>query len=711
MIESKNKISISQMQILMIFNILGSSLLTFPKLISINSANSFLFAIIFGTIISVFFTTIIIYCLNLSNQESLNDFLEDTFGAFIAKFILVLFVLKILFSLTITLNSFVTMTQNILLPKTNTNITLLLFLALSAYLCYKEQSVRAKTAQIIFYIFLFYILFFVITSFFKLNISNIPNLFDINAIDISKGSIYTMLSFSSIIFFYFDYFYLEKKEKVMKASINVITLVGIIFIIFTIVSISIFSLNGIKFLTYPTFDAMSRMSIGNTFITRNEAIVFNFWIFIIFSFVSAGVFYAHLLLSNIFNIKKINNKLYLLFFCLALFAFNIINFDENKLKLYDAYLSIFLIVFLPIIIILKYKINTQLKTVALFLLVPFILGSCSDKIELENRRFVYEIFIDKNIDEFILTYDYVQINNSKEQSLMSNTVKNETLLGCINDAYMSNENLLDFRQVKTIALSKELINDKDMLIGTFNLLAKNNQVGNNTLIVTYDKATTDYTASGIKKEDSISYYLTNFLENNKNNYITSINFDLDSSLIKLRNNETLILPNLTKKESFSLNGSSIISDFNYIGFMDLDATKGYALLEENANEVPIAFNYNNNQYFTKISNSKSKVSFYEQDNKLYVIYKIKVDINYIDKEFYSNYQSIETFTSIINSNIETMCYETFNFFKDLNVDGLYLADKLHKQNPKLYKKYYSETFLKDINIILEIDTNINKTFN
>ncbi len=63
--------------------------------------------------------------------------------------------------------------------------------------------------------------------------------------------------------------------------------------------------------------------------------------------------------------------------------------------------------------------------------------------------------------------------------------------------------------------------------------------------------------------------------------------------------------------------------------------------------------------------------------------------------------------SIINNDIETMCNDTFNYFKNINIDGLYLKEKLKKQNPKLLEKYDSDSFLKDINLILELNTNIN----
>ncbi len=714
MIEQKNKISIHQMQILMLFNILGCSILTFPKLISKASNNAFVFSIILGILFAVFSTFLILYSLKESNGTSFNEFLKDTCGTFFSKIIILVFLTKIVFSLSTILNIFVRMTNNILLPKTNSSLILFLFLLLTGYLCYKEQSVRAKTSQVIFYIFLLYILVFVVVSIFNIKIENLPNVLNANSIDLFQGSLTTFFAFSSIIFFYFEYFYIEKKETIIKSSIGVIVLTGLLVLLFTLICISTFTLVGVRYLSFPTFDAMARISVANSFITRNEALVLNFWIFVIFSFVATGVFYGHLLFADFFNLKNINNKFYIFLISFILFVMNMLEINETILKIVDLYISVFLMIVLPIIFLLKTKlsINSQ-KTIALFLIVPILLTSCYDKIELEDRRFVYEIYIDKNLDDFVMTYDYPRIDEAKNEQLKILSSKDKTILGCINKAYMANENALDFRQVKTIILSDELTKDERMLKEVFDLLSRNNQVGNNTIIASYSGEEKNLIQDGMTIESSLSFFLENFLKNNKNNYITSTNFDIDSVLLKLRNGETIMLPVITKQTQFEVTGSNVITDFIHQGDINIDLIKGYAFLKSNANETPIVFNYNNKDIFVKVMKSKSKINFYENNDKLYVTFDIKVDINYMNSDF-SDEQNRNTspLTHIINDKVENLCISTFNYFKGKNIDGLYLKNKLEQQNPKLYKKYYSnnEAFLNDLNIILKIDSQIESNY-
>ncbi len=295
MIESKNKISIHQMQILTIFNILGSSFLTFPKLISKSSDSSFIFSIILGILFIVVSTILIICSLKVTDTNNFNDFFEKVLGHLLTKIIYIVFILKIIFSLTIITSTFVDMTESILLPKTSSYIILISFLSLSSYLCYKEQSVRAKTSQLIFYIFILYIIFFIFVSMFKLQTENLPNLLYIKEENLVLGSFVTFFSFSSIIYFFFDFFFVDNKSQFLKSSINVVLLTGIMFLFITLISISTFTLTGVTFLSYPSFDTMSRLSITNSFITRSEAIVFMFWIFVIFSFITTGIFYGHLI--------------------------------------------------------------------------------------------------------------------------------------------------------------------------------------------------------------------------------------------------------------------------------------------------------------------------------------------------------------------------------------------------------------------------------
>ncbi len=714
MIEKKNKISIHQMQILMIFNILGSSLLTFPKLISKASNDSFVFSIALGLILTLFSTFLIISSLKQTDAKSFNDFFKSTFGLFLTKIILLIFIVKIVVSLSSIIIIFLKMTESILLPKTNVNIVIITFLLLSSYLCYKEQSVRAKTSQMIFYIFMIYIFLFILASMFNLKTENLPNMLHFRKDELFNGSLITLFSFSSIIYFFFDYFYVEKKDNILKSSLNVVLLTGLLFLFITIIAISTFTLRGITFIPYPTFDTMSRLAIANSFITRSEAIVFNFWIFVIFSFVTTGMFYGHLALSEVIGTKKINNKYYIFIFGIIIYIICSLNINEAYLKLTDIYISLFLMIILPIVIIFKnYFSNKKPIALVVLLLIPLFLTSCTDKVELEDRRFVYELLIDKQDNNFVMTYDYSEIGSTKNEVLSTLETKSPTLLGCINKAYMSNENKLDFKQIKTIIISEKLLKDEKMLVELFNLLSENNEVGNNTIIISYDGNKEDIIKNDLEKQLSVSYFLTNFIKNNKNSYNTSINFDIDSILLKIRNNRTVILPSIKKDKQFKLDGGVMFTDFKYEGNVSDDIVKGYSLLEENGSETPISFKYNNSETFAKVLNSSSKVSFYEKDNKLYVEYKIKVLAKYLDPVYRNDLStSKEKTISHVNTELLSLCENTFKFFIDNNVDSICLQEKLKQQDIKLYEKYKNDnaTFLKNINPIFNISTKLDETF-
>ncbi len=711
MIETKNKISIHQLQILIIFNILGSSFLTFPKLISKSAGNSFLFSIILGTAFVALSAYLILYSLSLKNSENTIEFFENTFGKFVTKIIVLLFIFKIVVSLVPVVTIFLDMTKNILLPKTNENIILILFLLLTCYLCYKEQSVRAKTSQLIFYIFILYILFFVVVSMFSLNLETLPNVTYVTLSNLTQGSFVTLFSFSSIIYLFFDYYYVSKKDSIIKSSVLVLSLLGLLLLFMSVIAISTFTLQGVTFLDFPAFDTMSRLSISNSFITRSEAIVFNFWIFVIFSYVATGVFYGHLLIYEIVKIQKINKKIYIFLFAGLIFLLCSLHLDQTAFKIIDVYLSTFLMIILPCLIILRYKFSSKkvATMVLLICILPIFLTSCSDKIELENRRFAYEMYIDKENDNFVLYYAYPDSNDVDSKKLIVNTASDSTLLGCLNKSYMNSENIIDFRQVKTIILTTNILKDKDMLTEVFDIMSKSNQVSNNTFVVSTDENIEDMLGDKTTKETSLSYYLSNFLKNNKNNYITSINFDLDSILLRIRNNQVVVIPSVAKTTGFEVNGSVILQDFSYVNFMNLDLTSGYAFLEKNAYETIIEFKYNNKNMFTKVLDSSSKTKFYEKDNKLYVVYSIKDKIDFMKSEYAYNEQNLDaSIKKTINQEILKMCNSTFEYFKQNNVDGLYLADKLSKQDKKLYEKYIENNpdFLKKIEFQVDVKTEV-----
>lgn len=710
MIENKNKISIHQLQIIIFFNIVGGSLLALPKEISKSSSESFIFAILLGIFISLFSTFLIVYSLKLNKENDFYSTINKVLGVFLSKIICFLFLLKILLSLTFTMKMFLKMTSDILLPKTNSLLISIIFLSLAIYLCFKGKNNLAKTLQLFFYLIILFIFIFLICSLFQIDTKNIPNLLNPNLTNIQKGSIVTFFSFSSISYIFLDYSYVENKKDIIKNSIYVVFFVGVIILLVTTISIFTFTLKGVLFLDYPSFDTLNK-------ITKNDAITIDFLIFAFFAFVSSALFYAGTVTNYIIPTK--NKKIYIISSALLVLLLMQIDIDLSSTLIIDTTLSIIFMIVLPIILIVyglfKNNIKKQkLKKIAssISFLIPLLfISSCADKIEIEDRRFIYEMSVDKEGDLFVLTYGYLSPSENQDNTIVVHTEKATTLQNCLDKAYDYNENTLNFMQVKTIVLSTDVIKDNKMLKDIFYVLSNTNQINKDVSIVAFDGDTKTLLNEDITKKKSVSYFLTKFYKNNKNVYRSSINNSLDYILLKIRNNESVIISKISNSDNLYVDGATIFTNFNFNMNMNSHILEGYSLLEGDASSVPVDFLYNNDTVYIKVTDSSRKVNFIEDDNKLTVKYDIDVNAKILDYIYFTNKippETLKDLNKFTNEHLQLIVYKTYSSFVKNNVDALYLKQKLEKENYKLYKKYAlnNKNFLNELNFVININTNL-----
>lgn len=704
MIENKEKISIHQMQIIMILNIFGSSMLIFPKILLSASSSSFIYAMITGLILIIFTTFIILYSMSIYHYENFFVLLENVFGLIFAKIICVLLLIKVFVSLLYSINLFSKMNTSILLPKTSPLLINIIFMFVCAYLCVKGQSVRSKANQLFFYLIAFFVLFFIMISVPQITTKNLPNMLDADMASTFSGSIITFLSFSSIIYFYFDYYYVENRKNIIKKSINSVVLAFLLFFIITVITVSTFTINGALSLDFPTFDAMSKVFILGTFITRNEALVITLWIFILFCFISSCLFYSTVLFRYIFSKDK--TKLYIFICSVITIILYSLNIDIYYINIINFSLSILFMFFLPSILIFSKYVKTRKVLVLMLLVFMPLLSSCSDKIELEDRRFVLLMSIDKKGEDFLITYAYPSIESENEQTLITLSTEGKTLLSAIDKANVYNKNFLDFRQIKTIVLSKDILEDDKMLKDVFDVLSKNNQVSSNTYIVAYDGKASSIIESKKTRTESLSHFLINYYKNYDNTYKTAVLADLDSILLKVRNDEPTYIPVVEDKE-IHISKSVIIENFTFKGFISNDILKGYALLEKNGSEMPFEFFYNDESVYAKVVNSKPHISFTEENDKLVVNYKINAKCVLLDYVFdYSNKEDTKVINKLISDEILLLSRNTLNYYIKNNIDGLYLKEHLRRKNPSLYEKYNNDDFYNNLSYKIDVKTTL-----
>lgn len=331
MFSTNNKISIRQLQILLILDIFGMGITTLPRLVSETASQDGWLCIIFGTVISCFFTFLITrLCYKFQNQ-SFTEFSRQLVSYPLGTLLSLGIVIKIAISLSLELRLFSEIIKQIILFKTPVYVISLCMLIIGCYAASKGFEARGRIAEILIFVIFIPLAFVFLLAISDVDFSNLKPILKTDKNNLLKASLDTAFSFTAPEFILFSYPYLNKnKEKAGKRLILSVLIGGLILSLITAITLARFGVYDIKRQMWPVLEIMDTIDLPGSFIERQDALIMSFWIISSFIIINAGVFFSSLILKNI--VQKGTHTLYIVI--TAIIAFIISFIPDNLSELY-----------------------------------------------------------------------------------------------------------------------------------------------------------------------------------------------------------------------------------------------------------------------------------------------------------------------------------------------------------------------------------------
>lgn len=362
MFSNNNFISLKQLKLLLILDIFGMGITTLPrKLAEYGGQNGFLILII-----SLSMAFICLFIINklasLFPNESFYSYTSKIVGKYLAFLISLLFVLKIIISVSFELRIFSEILKEIMLFNTPFWVTSLTMLFLSGYMASKGYETRGRIAEILIYIVFIPLGFVFFVSIFDVDFSNLkPFLKEIDFKKMLNGSIYTLFNFSALEFILLVYPYLKNKDKnqIKNTTKNGLLFVGIILLLISIITIARFGKYDIIHQMWPVLEMMDTIDLPGSFIERQDAFIMTFWIISIFMIVNSSVFFSSLILKD--TIKKGTHTMYICLIIPIIYLISLIpkNIGEiyNLMDIFHKYFGILYLFLIPLILLIVAKVR------------------------------------------------------------------------------------------------------------------------------------------------------------------------------------------------------------------------------------------------------------------------------------------------------------------------------------------------------------------
>lgn len=333
MFSHNGKVSVRQVEIFLILQMLNTTILLLPKVAGqYVGRNGYILPIL-----AIILGVIYIYCIEgLTKQfpgQTIAEFLPEVVPSVIAYIILIIFAVKIVITTGLEVRMLGEMVSEVLLPKTPLQVIILTMLLTTAYLVKSGIEATGRMAEVLIY--------FVAVPLILVFILVVPHgdyrqlmpFFQTNIRSVGIGTFIVSLSFMPIELMLMLAGLMKKPEKAKRAMVVAVITIAIIEAIIIILTYVGVGFNEVLRQVWPVLTLMQSISMARSVVESQEILMMTGWILSIFMYISAGIYFTSLIGSRSLKYKREN------VFVLPLvpIVYFIAMIPQNLIEAYDYY--------------------------------------------------------------------------------------------------------------------------------------------------------------------------------------------------------------------------------------------------------------------------------------------------------------------------------------------------------------------------------------
>lgn len=304
MIWLNDKISIRQLQVLLILNIFGTGIILLPRYVVQQADQDGWIVVVLATIFAVFCLYIIATLGRMFPTKSFYEYASIIVTKPIAFILSIGFVVRLILHIALELRVFGEIVSQTMLYKTPFYIICICVLLLAGYASSKGYETRARLGEILIFLVLIPITLVFLVAAFNVDYTNILPVMQASPQRLLTGGFYTLSAFVGIELVLLVYPYITKPNNVKISTIHAVLILGLFMTIITIITIARFGIYDINNQMWPVIEMMDSTALPGSFMQRQGVFIMSFFIISVFAIVNAGLFFSSLILKSIFKKGK-----------------------------------------------------------------------------------------------------------------------------------------------------------------------------------------------------------------------------------------------------------------------------------------------------------------------------------------------------------------------------------------------------------------------
>ncbi len=325
MFSLNNKISLRQIQALLILDVFGTGVILLPRIVAEYGEQNGWMCLILGLLFALVFIYLMCSVAEKFPDHTFVEYSSKILSKPVGVILTLVFVIKILLTTALELRLFGEIVAVSLLPRTPYWIVAVIMLAVAAYGASKGYETRARLGELLIVVILLPLALVFVLAATQVDYSNLLPVGISDAKNFVLGGYRAAFAFTGFEFCLLIYPYVSRPKAAKKAVMNAALITGGFMLIITLITLARFGPWEIQSRMWPVLEMMDTIDLPGSFFERQGALVMSFWIVSIFAIVNAGLFFVSVQLKDV--TRRGPHFLYVCLGAVLIFALSVIPED------------------------------------------------------------------------------------------------------------------------------------------------------------------------------------------------------------------------------------------------------------------------------------------------------------------------------------------------------------------------------------------------
>lgn len=305
MLSANERISLRQLQVLIILSAMGTGLIFLPRRVAEYASQDGWAIVLALTVVAMAVAALVVCAARVKPGASFIGYAGYALSKPVAYLFGVLLWGKLVFAAGLELRAFLLITRQVLLNETPLGLVGAAMLAVCAYAAVKGIETRARVAEVLVLVLVIPLVFVFVIALLDIDWSNLQPVFvSAEPGRVLSGTLRLGFVFTGLECLLLASPYIAPGKKMGRAVVGAVGLAGLLITAVTTITLAKFG-PAVVDEPWPVLRMMDMLPLPGAFIERQEALMFSFWIITVFALVNALIFFGGRLLGDgVRSVKK-----------------------------------------------------------------------------------------------------------------------------------------------------------------------------------------------------------------------------------------------------------------------------------------------------------------------------------------------------------------------------------------------------------------------